>query len=348
MSEAESVVIKGGNKDKILPLEAEEKKPIKEEKNKAVILSNWIIKYAPIVYFHPDEKCFPITVEEFLECTDVMNEKNEKFCDGKEILSGSFKDALGNQKFYLKITDTSVREGNLNSAKCYVYVRKRNKGRYLDLQYFFFYGYNGPTINIHLNKNKKNYSTSNIGENYGNWEHVTVVIDSTDGSILGAIFDQHGKSCFYDIDQLEYEKGHIVVYSALSSHASYPSAGKSVTEYDSQELGVPPVSVGIVKFELHDATDKGRRWDTSLVCQLVSYNITGTEVEEPKWMAFNGRWGKPYDLTDKDISILYQISRLPAGGKVVDSLLWRFIPYSKKNINQANGIKSKDDFNIII
>jgi Vacuolar protein sorting-associated protein 62 len=78
----------------------------------------------------------------------------------------------------------------------------------LHIQYWVFYGYNVATW---------------PARHQGDWEHATAVLKH--GVFIGAYMFQHTGSEYYSAEELEYQRGHWVVYSARGTHANHPRAG---------------------------------------------------------------------------------------------------------------------------
>jgi hypothetical protein len=90
----------------------------------------------------------------------------------------------------------------------YVHVYPRSDG-WINVQYWFFYAYNQGRVFFNHD---------------ADWEHVTVVVDST-GRPRGVAFAQHRNSSpgvVRDWSRLRKRGDHPVVLSALGTHASYP------------------------------------------------------------------------------------------------------------------------------
>src|SRR5699024_4779115 len=111
--------------------------------------------------------------------------------------------------------ESSVRAGNLASAKTYVHVRAPADGsRGLDIQYWFFFPYSGPLIDGPAG-----------GAHEGDWEHITVRLDASWQTIREVYFAAHNSEGRWVMpEELDlYARTHPVVYTARYGHASYPS-----------------------------------------------------------------------------------------------------------------------------
>lgn len=145
-----------------------------------------------------------------------------------------------------------------------------------DLEYFFFYPYNGRLY----------YEGDTVGKHVGDWERVCVRVDKAanngEGQVIAVCFKGHeGDGTWYKVDHhnhVEFEGTHPVVYAAYHSHANYNTAGEQVrgTWYT---LWVLP----------NDFTGKGVRWETWNNVQEVNYRLP--DMNNQEWIRFNGIWG---------------------------------------------------------
>jgi len=106
-----------------------------------------------------------------------------------------------------------VRDGSADPRDwiTYVHVYPRSDGA-VNVQYWFFYAYNQGRLFFNHD---------------ADWEHVTVVLDSTFRP-RGVAFAQHRNNCpgvFRDWSRLRKRGDHPIVLSALGTHASYPDQG---------------------------------------------------------------------------------------------------------------------------
>ncbi|MCR3761169.1 Vps62-related protein [Clostridium felsineum] len=306
-------------------------------------LKEMVKTYAPIIYFSPNEEYFPVNVETFLNGSSIINEKGEIVANGTHLLSETevLPDKLLEKNIYLKLTDSNIKYGDISNSKCYVSLNNRHNGLHLEINYFILYGYNDGMLNVKFN----DASILKIGENEGVWQYITIVINTNTAAIEHIDLNQYGKTKQFKPEQLAYENNHVVIYSALKSHTFYNEIGGTSAKYTSEELGLLKTSKDKVQFELYNNnTSQGIRWDTSLSSTIITANIRSMEAKEPKWLKFNGRWGSAYDLNEKDSELLDKISTLPYGGKILNNLIWSFIPYNKKDLNGPNGIKYKINY----
>jgi hypothetical protein len=174
-----------------------------------------------------------------------------------------------NSRFFLQIPNDSA-EGTTRLGApssdwtCYAHVRRAPGSPYLyDIQYWFFYPYNGPL--------------SGAGGHEGDWEHITVRVWDDGTTISEVYYSAHNnEGDWYLPWQILYTvDGRPVAYSAQNSHASYPWAGTWVRN------NLP---------DDHTA-DGGPVWD----CRRGVWNVgeRGLPLNKGRyWLNYSGRWGE--------------------------------------------------------
>lgn len=162
-------------------------------------------------------------------------------------------------------------EGGQCKAECYAHVRTVPNQNALDLIYCFFYPYNGATgLSGWLPK---------VGTHIGDWEHVTVRITNNDSpEIIGVYFARHGLHEPWRLPrECSFSGSHVIVYSALSSHASYPDPGAHEAK--------------AWVFAL-DYTEQGPPWRTWESVVDVGELCDGqSPAPGCEWLRFTGLWG---------------------------------------------------------
>merc|ERR1719330_1567254 len=101
----------------------------------------------------------------------------------------------------------------LRSVPYYVHVSPESGA--INIQYWFFYPFNGPTIGF--------------GVHQGDWEHLSMIVDDTCTDRLKYRWQSHAFSSGW-LDEgsdpaVEYENGAMVYYSAVNSHAGKMTEG---------------------------------------------------------------------------------------------------------------------------
>ncbi|MEO9852732.1 MAG: Vps62-related protein [Reichenbachiella sp.] len=169
--------------------------------------------------------------------------------------------------------DQADRAGNLDGAKAYIHIRRTHfqDAPYLnddiEIQYHYFYPWNGDQGGGRLSAHE------------GDWETVRVMLDSN-GEFLRIFASTHGDWNEYTYEDLAWEEGHPVIYSANESHAMYNDGG-----YNHPVLPVL------------DYCDRGpifRTWEDGkyeIVEVSPEFKNTALEATNPSWLGFTGRWG---------------------------------------------------------
>ena len=243
-------------------------------------LRSFTHKYAPIVYFHPNEEYFLSTADHFLTITVPYKYKS----GGKDITG-----------LKLKKRDKASTIGDMKNAKAYVNAKIHET--YTDIQFWYFYPYNGAgtafmELNVGVTKFKGERRMTPCGQHEGDWEHVTFRVDNHSGKLYQAFFSQHGWGEWArgdaEVAKL-YEKGRTVFYSSFYGHAAHKDSKGGAYRYKDVDLKV-------FKFSLVDKLGKGKSFD-SRAFQLLGSHFRGKPVTkeysivEPSWMKYKGRWG---------------------------------------------------------
>lgn len=169
-----------------------------------------------------------------------------------------------------------------NAWPVYVHVRNKGLGNIKDdyaIQYWFFYPFNGTYW-------VRDGVLFNTGLNHeGDWEHVTLTLDYM-CNLKEMYFSQHKGGASYKINETpsvvtytdEDSKFHPIIYSALGTHASYPTPGS---------VDVP--NVPIVEFTDRPGVN-GKRWDTWEY--LINIGETHWPLNGQRFTLYGGRWGR--------------------------------------------------------
>lgn len=177
-----------------------------------------IQNYGPHLCIHPEDPFKPTSVDLFLGQTHVVP-------------------AVPGRRAYLElnpdVNQDAFRLGNISAAKSYVFVKKVSPD-FVDFQFWFLYGYNGPTfINVKLKTKNilsdsavtvfdSNFDDEPAGTHMGDWENVTLRVSVKDLKPAAVAYTSHGDPEWYlpktGPDALN-------VYSAKHMHGNYPTPG---------------------------------------------------------------------------------------------------------------------------
>ncbi|WP_261381686.1 Vps62-related protein [Paenibacillus cremeus] len=197
------------------------------------------------------------------------------------------RDTYHDEGFFLQPPDETTHLGASSSSnwKIYANIQKSTtlSGRY-DLQYWFFYPYNDSS------------SVAGVDLNHeGDWEHITVTLDSaaTFQNAYYAAHDNEGlrytssQSSFADstgviatnAQKLTGGFTHPVVYSAIGTHASYPTVGTH------SRTGLPD-----------DTTSAGTAWNT--MNSVVNVGEISYPLNGQTFIKYGGLWGEIGQTTE--------------------------------------------------
>lgn len=234
-------------------------------------------RYAPILYFHPDERNFLQDPNTFLAQSSLREERD--FRGDEEVhgvgdvppeeLSGiGEENKTDDSALFLDHSDETlgegIREGDLaNSLNLYSYgfnpQANGGKGAH-EITYYLFYAYNdGPPEGI-----------GEVQNHEGDWERVTIQLDPDTNLPLEMRYSAHeGDNTLRTGSGIPMEDGRPVVFVGKGSHASYPEPGQWHTE-----------GPGV-----HDYTsDDGIRFDLS--------TRPATDVTTQPWYGGYVQWGE--------------------------------------------------------
>ena len=261
----------------------------------------WVEKYAPRLYFHPDEKYFGSSVEWYLQRTTLFN-GDDKISPASNVTDFSQYPTTAYIGYDQDVVD-SVGIGNLEGAICYVNVAKFSDN-YIDIEYFFFSPFNGGA-SVQFNATWKGKSSvvsaGPQGSHEGDWEHITVRVTSA-GDLFGVYYSCHSHGTWYGPQTVPLvEDTHPVVYVALQTHASYAYEGTHTlyTKVDGKVVD-PSVHIPGVTIGGADVTKKGGAiwdtWDNNYeIIRIDTELVADNTIVVPNWVSFVGKWGGPYD-----------------------------------------------------
>ena len=284
-------------------------------------LDSLIKKYAPVVYFHPDEQYLMTSVEWFLARANLVDQSGNRTQATLDNLP------LGEEtegKYHLELQNEAARAGDLSVAKAYVHALPNpdpaSRDLSIHLQYWFFYAYNGPgtarvkTLAADTTLQSGNPSLAPLGEHEGDWEQVTVQIDNASRAVEQVYFSQHSGGHWVQASELEREGDQIVVFASRNGHASYPHAGENYSEHRKYTAGLTGL-----EFFLRNDTGRGKRLDCAQAHELISADYLETDKPVcPRWLGYRNRWGtsKSANLTQQSVDEVFRAVLGPVVGSL--------------------------------
>lgn len=294
-------------------------------------LNQLIQQVAPRIYLHPDDEYGPSSVEWFLQRATLK--KN----DGQSIRASSAPLPAGGSDdgVYWLEGDSSARGGNLGSAVAYVNAKFHDG--WLDLQFWFFYPYNGAgSANVTVVDIEKTIKLDPLGQHGGDWEHVTCRVDPISRDVRAMYLAQHSGGVWLGKGDIPRDgDGRIVAYSSRHGHASYSGTGSNLSNSTTEK------AAGVVwfRFGLINSTAKSAK---TLECnskyQLLRADFLGDQLTAPDWSRFCRRWGPHITYKSEDVknSIKSSLGGIPYADKAANAI-WDAVPDEAKEENGPTG-----------
>lgn len=194
-----------------------------------------IRKFAPIVFFHPEEKFFPVSIEFIAKNAPLKSKKDNKVVLPKGFTPdelGKFAgkagydyylDFEGNKTTYAGMPLVNTRAGKEIAAPCYANIVEKANGAVI--YYAFLYTYNGPLPGL-------GWNSVGLGTHEGDLEYIYVhlIKDSAGNYDLEKVFYAHHgakkKGYFKSKNEIKLVGGvdnhlHPAVFAAKFGHASH-------------------------------------------------------------------------------------------------------------------------------
>lgn len=240
--------------------------------NKFSILVN---KLSPIIYHHPDEKYYPVSIEWLMKNSTLIDYTTINSpiiispvsnIDMYEIAAKyNFEQKLDGSILFSFGSELYKGEHPTRNVPCYALIRKIEDKLYIT--YIYLYAYNGEYPILGL---------ENAGYHPADMEHMTLELDANTEQLLRVMYSAHGvkDGRWVLADQVPMENGKIVAYMALNGHGLYPQEG--------------------IAFRLgglsNDYLVKGAKWEPRAELIFLP-NHHNFNIETMGWVAFNGRFG---------------------------------------------------------
>lgn len=113
-----------------------------------------------------------------------------------------------------------------------------------------------------------------VGQHEGDWEHVSLIVDNSTHAIVTAYFAAHShESSWLTAPDYEVHDGHVRVFVAHNTHASYPTVGRK------GRMG------GVLSDE---CSSEGVVWQPDLFINMGERDLP---MPNTRWLKYNGFWG---------------------------------------------------------
>ena len=171
-------------------------------------------KFSPVIYFHSDEKYFPVNIDFLLKNSTLKN-----FSDNTTITSPSQLDlyTLAEKNNFKPMSDGNIvlsinpliKYGQNPISDVPIYAIHRTKNDKIYLTYILLLAHNGP-YNI--------LNVTEVGSHPGDLEHITVELDK-DEKLSRVFYSAHGETDgrIVNAKDVPMENGKIVAFTILPS-----------------------------------------------------------------------------------------------------------------------------------
>ncbi|KAF9608060.1 hypothetical protein IFM89_005699 [Coptis chinensis] len=290
--------------------------------------------YGPTVSFHPDERYLPSSVPWFFKSGAMLYRRGDVEgeaidCTGSNLPNGGENDG----EYWIDLPDddrnSSVKNGDIESAELYVHVKPALGGTFTDIVMWVFCPFNGP---VTIKFGMVNIPLSKVGQHVGDWEHFTLRVSNFSGELWSIYFSQHSGGEWVNAYDLEYIEGNkAIVYSSKCGHASFAHPGGYFQ--GSHVVGLR-----------NDAA-----WGNNVVDSSVKYHIIAAEylgegsVAEPCWLQFMREWG-PTIVYNSKFELDKIVSALPIYLRLSVENLFDKLPVELYGEEGPTGPKEKNNW----
>ena len=278
-----------------------------------------ITAYGPMLYLHPDDTYLMSSVDWFLDRATLKNADGLSRPASEGLPAGHMDGGIvvpctpdqkrqhlpqcANTYYWLDLPEAD-RPGAPETATAYVHAYAPSVNRFTDLQFWFFYPFNGPgtghlIVEFEGISHKGDASMAPLGIHGGDWEHAVLRFDTATKSLHSVAVAQHGDvQWITDLGTLERQGQQVVLYSSRNGHATYVNAGSHYTEKHDYSKNAP-LPTGLV-FELRNDTkrssDAGHILNAAQRYHLVAADFLPNPPVPPAWLAYPYRWGPTLHL----------------------------------------------------
>jgi len=228
-----------------------------------------LAKYAPVLYFHPDEQFFPTSIEAMLNESDLRHDEifSNPIVDEMPVGTESLENA--DEDTYLDMRNASggfFPLGEVPNPIRFNHYNKEIYGRIVEpddshtvLQYWFFYPYN----------NWKN-------RHEGDWEMMQIVLDKFSKLPTNTTYSFHYGGATYSWNEIELSNAtHPKIYVTVGGHGSWPTTG--------EHPWVQKI-YGVCGTSKDTTASNGTTWYPE------TYNLI--DISSKSWTNFLGTWGE--------------------------------------------------------
>lgn len=268
-----------------------------------------LAKYAPVLYFHPDEQFFPTTIEAMLNESDLWEDDlfRDDLIQERPVFVENLSGPDVTDEYFLDMVNASGGIGSFevptpsrfSKYPKAVYARNITRESNVVLQYWFFYPFNNWT-----NKHE------------GDWEMIQIILDQ-DKEPMTATYSFHWGGKTHQWSEIEkINDTHPAVYVTNGGHGVWKEEG--IHEWNSDILDFIPFSPTVCRNFFDVTSNLGDIFEPN------DYEL----LKLSSWSNFKGLWGEVGSSTvgtsgpNSPANIMYE----DAPNRWSDPVLWSNSP----------------------
>ena len=231
-------------------------------------------KYAPVLYFHPDEQFFPTTIDAMLNESDLKKDNLifDDLIDEMPVAESSLSLSDVNNYYYLDMRNASGGFKPLgtvpNSVRFNKYLNNvygritKPDNKHIVLQYWFFYSYN-------------NWENGHEGD----WEMIQIILNKTTEEPIIASYSIHLGGQKHDWNDILKNETHPKVFITKGGHGNWANPGNNSFGF------------GIFNIELLCPLFIDETSDDGKILSSKDYSLIEIN-DNTSWVGFKGKWGE--------------------------------------------------------
>jgi hypothetical protein len=289
---------------------------------RAKVTREVIARWSPDVRFHEWERYFPSSAEAIFKGAKafrVGSKESERIGADKVINTPADLAGLTAEwRIQFDPNNPKVLDGDVTGARpkmvvtapMYVAVQVAADGSYVNLGYWFLFGFNGSqSMRSHDGTGSFNYTMRTMAEHEGDWEGVTIRLTRELDKVIMITTEAHGDRKDYLPGEMDWtDKTHPQLRLALNSHGVYNGKGKNPNDWITlEDLKVASVIDIITK-----DGPTWRPWTLPDAFRIFGRYKNKNQLGKEPWTTYMGRMGTH---KNNSASSVVDVTGQPLSGK---------------------------------
>ena len=268
---------------------------------RAKVTREVIARWSPDVRFHEFERYFPSSAEAIFKGARAFRVgSRETGRIGADRVINSPADLAGlsadwriqfdpNNPKVLGGDVTGAPPNRVVTAPMYVAVQVAADGSYVNLGYWFLFGFNGPqSMRAHDGTGSFNYTMRTLAEHEGDWEGVTLRLARELDKVIMITTEAHGDRKDYLPGEMDWtETTHPQIRLALNSHGVYNGKGRNANDW----LTLEDLKVASVIDIITRDGPTWRPWTLPDAFRIFGRYKNRNRLGNEPWTTYQGRMG---------------------------------------------------------